>query len=100
MLDTETNQQQVPDLITEKDMDKYFVQPDEQEDKDETKTISSTLTADYNREDQSITGPIAGERPHSRALSVMGTDESRPPTCCNKTHFWLHGTNGTCTSHI
>ena len=27
---------------------------------------------------QSITGPIAGERPHSRALSVMGTDEDRP----------------------
>ena len=24
---------------------------------------------------QSITGPITGERPHSRALSVMGTDE-------------------------
>ena len=23
-----------------------------------------------------ITGPIAGERPHSMALSVMGTDES------------------------
>ena len=26
---------------------------------------------------QSITGPITGERPHSRALSVMGTDEDR-----------------------
>ena len=25
---------------------------------------------------QSITGPITGERPHFRALSVMGTDES------------------------
>ena len=25
---------------------------------------------------QSITDPIAGERPHSRALSVMGMDES------------------------
>ena len=24
---------------------------------------------------QSITGPITGERPHSRALSVMGMDE-------------------------
>ena len=27
---------------------------------------------------QSITGPITGERPRSRALSVTGTDESRP----------------------
>ena len=27
---------------------------------------------------QSITGPITGERPHSRALSVMGMDESQP----------------------
>ena len=27
---------------------------------------------------QSITGPITGERPCSRALSVMGADESRP----------------------
>ena len=27
---------------------------------------------------QSIAGPITGERPHSRALSVAGTDESRP----------------------
>ena len=25
---------------------------------------------------QSIMGPITGDRPHSRALSVMGTDES------------------------
>ena len=31
--------------------DKYFVQPDEQEDKDETETISSTLTMDYDREE-------------------------------------------------
>ena len=51
VLDTEMNQQLVPDLITEKDTDKYFVQPDEQEDKDETKTISSTSMADYNREE-------------------------------------------------
>ena len=31
VLDMETNQQLVPNLITEKDMNKYFVQPDEQE---------------------------------------------------------------------
>ena len=51
VLNTEMNQQLVPDLITEKDTDKYFVQPDEQEDKDETETISSTSTADYDREE-------------------------------------------------
>ena len=45
------NQQLVLDLITEKDTDKYFVQPDKQEDKDKTKTISSTLTADYDIEE-------------------------------------------------
>ena len=27
---------------------------------------------------QSITGPITGERPHSRALSVVGMDEGQP----------------------
>ena len=27
---------------------------------------------------QSITGPIPGERPHSRALSVAGEDEGQP----------------------
>ena len=43
-------QQLVPDLI-KKDRDKYFVQPDEQEDKYETETISSVSTADYDREE-------------------------------------------------
>ena len=51
VLDTETNQQLVLDLITEKDTDKYFIQPDEQIDKDKTETISSTSTADYDREE-------------------------------------------------
>ena len=30
---------------------------------------------------QSITGPITGERPHSRALSVAGTVEGCPSLC-------------------
>ena len=51
VLDTETNQQLVPDLITEKDTDKCFTKPDEQVDKDETETISSTSTADYDTEE-------------------------------------------------
>ena len=54
MLDTEMNQQLVLELITEEDIDKYFVQPNEQENKDETKTISSTSTADYNREEVEV----------------------------------------------
>ena len=49
-MDTETNQQLVPDLITEEDTGKYFIQPGEQEEQNETETISSTSTADYNRE--------------------------------------------------
>ena len=40
----------------------------------------SPLPAQQPRPDssQSITGPITGERPHSRALPVMGTNESQP----------------------
>ena len=40
----------------------------------------SPLPAQQPRLDssQSITGPITGERPHSRASSVMGMDESQP----------------------
>ena len=39
------------DLITEEDTDKYFTQPGEQEDGNDTETISSTSTADYDREE-------------------------------------------------
>ena len=39
------------DYITEQDVEKYFVQPKEQEDKDETEIISSTSMADYDREE-------------------------------------------------
>ena len=51
VLDMETNQQLVPDLITEKDTDKCFIQPGEQEDQDETETISSTSISDNDREE-------------------------------------------------
>ena len=38
------------DLITEEDTDKYFTQPGKQEDGNDTETISSTSTADYDKE--------------------------------------------------
>ena len=50
VLDTETDRQLPTDCITEKDTDKYFVQPDEQDGND-TETISSMSTADYDREE-------------------------------------------------
>ena len=39
------------DLITEQDTDKYFTQPGKKEDGNDTETISSTSTADYEREE-------------------------------------------------
>ena len=51
VLDTETDKWLTTDLITEEDTDKYFTQPGEQEDGNDTETISSTSTADYDRED-------------------------------------------------
>ena len=51
VLDTETDQQLMTDYITEKDTEKYFVQPEEQENRDELETISSTSVADYDREE-------------------------------------------------
>ena len=51
VLDTETDQQLMMAYITKKDTEKYFVQPEEQEDRDEMETISSTSMADYDREE-------------------------------------------------
>ena len=51
VLKTEMDQQLVMDYITEQDTEKYFVQPGEQEEKDETETISSTSMADYDCEE-------------------------------------------------
>ena len=51
VLDTETGRQLPTDLITEQDTDKYFIQPDEQEDGNDTETISSMSTADYDQEE-------------------------------------------------
>ena len=51
VLDTETDRQLPTDHIMEQDTDKYFMPPDEQEDGNDTETISSTSTADYDREE-------------------------------------------------
>ena len=51
VLDTETDQQLMMDYITKKDMEKYSVQPEEQEDRDEMETISSMSMADYDCEE-------------------------------------------------
>ena len=51
VLDTETDQQLMMDYITEQDVEKYFVQPEEQEDRDNTETISSTSTTDCDCEE-------------------------------------------------
>ena len=50
VLDTETDRQLPTDCIMEQDTDKYFMPPDEQ-DRNDTKTISSMSTADYDREE-------------------------------------------------
>ena len=51
VLDTETDRQLPTDCIMEQDTDKYFVPPDEQEDGNDTETISSTSTTDCDREE-------------------------------------------------
>ena len=48
VLDTDMNKQLATDYITKQDMEKYFIQPGEQEDGEELEMISSTSTADYN----------------------------------------------------
>ena len=51
VLDTETNRQLPTDCIMEQDTNKYFVPPDVQEDRNDTETISSMSTTDYDREE-------------------------------------------------
>ena len=48
VLDTETDKQLSTGHITEQDTDKYFAPPEEQEDENDTETISSTSTTDYD----------------------------------------------------
>ena len=51
VLDMETNRQLPTDHIMEQDTDKYFAPCDEQEDGNDTETISSMFTTDYDWEE-------------------------------------------------
>ena len=57
VLDTETDKQLTTDLITEEETDKYFTQPGEQEDGNDTETTNSTSTADHDREEVKLVSP-------------------------------------------
>ena len=46
VVDTETDKRLTAGLLMEEDIDKYFTQPGELEDGNDTETISSTSTAD------------------------------------------------------
>ena len=65
VLDTETDRQLPTDRITEQDTDKYFTQPDEQEDRKDTETISSMSTADYDREEVEMNLATVAEAFHT-----------------------------------
>ena len=51
VLDTETDKWLMMGVMMEEDTDKYFTQPSKLEDGNHTETISSTSTADYDREE-------------------------------------------------
>ena len=51
VLDTKTNRQLPTDRIMEQDTDRYFAPPEEQEDENNTETINSTSTTDYDQEE-------------------------------------------------
>ena len=65
VLDTETDRQLPTDRITEHDTDKYFTQPDEQQDGNDTETISSMSTADYDREEVEMSLATVAEAFHT-----------------------------------
>ena len=72
VLDTETDRQLPTNCITEQDTDKYFVPPDEQEDGNNTETISSTSTADYDREEVEASLATVAE-----AFHMIGSEYER-----------------------
>ena len=65
VLDTETNRQLPTDRITERDTDKYFVPPEDQEDEHDTETISSTSTVDYDWEEVEASLAMVAEAFHT-----------------------------------
>ena len=65
VLDAETDRQLPTDHITEQDTDKYFTQSNEQEDGNDTETISSMSTADYDREEVEMSLATVAEAFHT-----------------------------------
>ena len=65
VLDTETDRQLPTDHITEQDTNKYFTPPEEQEDKNDTETISSMSTTDYDREEVEVSLATVAEAFHT-----------------------------------
>ena len=65
VLDTETDRQLPTDCIMEQDTDKYFMPPDEQEDGNNTETISSMSTTDYEQEEVEMSLTTVAEAFHT-----------------------------------
>ena len=65
VLDTETDRQLPTDRIMEQDTDKYFAPPDEQEDGNDTETISNRSTTDYDREEVEMSLATVAEAFHT-----------------------------------
>ena len=65
VLDTETDRQLPTDCIMEQDTDKYFTPRDQQEDGNDTETISSTSTTDYDQEEVEVTLATVAEAFHT-----------------------------------
>ena len=65
VLDTETERQLPTDHVMEQDTDKYFVPPDEQEDGNDTETISSMSTTDYDQEEVQMSFATVAEVFHT-----------------------------------
>ena len=65
VLDTKTDRQLPTNHITEQNTDKYFMPLDEQEDRNDTETISSMSTADYDGEEVEMSLATVAEAFHT-----------------------------------
>ena len=65
VLDTVTDRQLPTDHITEQDTGKYFAPPDEKEDGNDTETISSMSTTDYDQEEVEMSLATVAEAFHT-----------------------------------
>ena len=65
VLDTKTDRQLPTDHVIERDTDKYFAPPEDQEDEHDTETISSTSTMDYDQEEAEPSLAMVAEAFHT-----------------------------------